>query len=96
SDRLRQLGFPVFCAGITPAKPGKSAWGEVGVRIRIGDAEISEGDWIVGDGDGVVVFPAAALDEVLAQAEQIARREEELVRRAIAGESTLDQLQLRP
>jgi 4-hydroxy-4-methyl-2-oxoglutarate aldolase len=96
TDRIRELRFPVFCAGITPAPPAKSAWGEIGVRIRVGDAEISAGDWIVGDGDGVVVIPAAALGDMLERAARLARREKDLVRRAIAGETTLDQLGLRP
>lgn len=96
TDRIRALGFPVFCAGITPAPPGKVAWGEVGLRVRIGTAEISHGDWVVADGDGVVAFPAAELEGVLERAATIGEREQELVRRAVAGTTTVEQLGLRP
>jgi 4-hydroxy-4-methyl-2-oxoglutarate aldolase len=96
TDHIRLLAFPVFCAGVTLAAPAKRVWGTVGVPVRIGDADVAAGDWVVGDGDGVVVVPAASVTSTLARAETIREREAELVARALAGESTVDQLGLRP
>ncbi|HEY0416153.1 MAG TPA: RraA family protein [Gaiellaceae bacterium] len=96
SDRIRAVGFPVFCTGLSLASPAKRAWGRVGVEVQVGDAAIAAGDWIVADGDGAVVVPAAAAGATADAAEAVRAREAELVARAAAGEATVDQLGLRP
>jgi regulator of RNase E activity RraA len=45
---------------------------------------IDPGDWLFGDMDGVVVIPAAQVDEVLRKAEEIGGIED-IVRAEIAG-----------
>lgn len=72
-------GFPVFCRFVTPAD---STWRweleETQVPITIGNARIEPGDWIVGDGDGVVVVPAAIVESVLGEAAEKAATESEI------------------
>jgi 4-hydroxy-4-methyl-2-oxoglutarate aldolase len=96
TDRIRELRFPVFCGGVALPSPAKLAWGRVGGAVTVGDARIEPGEWVVADGDGVVVVPASVLEGAIERAEAARARESELVRRAGAGESTVDQLGLRP
>ena len=51
----------VWCRGTTPLAPGTQAKAEVGGPVTIGEVTISPGDYLVADGDGVVVWPAAAV-----------------------------------
>lgn len=93
--RIRELGFPVFAAGTTPAGAAKEEPGELGVRVRLGGVEVAPGDWLVGDEDGVVVVPADVLEETLDSASKRSRAEDELIERLRRGELTVDLLGLR-
>jgi len=59
------------------------------VPIACAGVTIFPGDVLVGDGDGVVVIPAALAEEVAADAAQQEREEEWAVERVDAGESTV-------
>lgn len=54
---LDRIGIPVWARGMTPNAPTKLTVGEVGGVIRIGGLEISAGDVLVGDLDGVAQVP---------------------------------------
>ena len=62
--------FPVFCRYTTP-QDCVPRWEltATNVPVTIGDVRIEPGDWVVADHDGIVVVPAAVLDDVLAEAE---------------------------
>jgi len=65
-------GFPVFARFTTP-QDSVPRWDLVAhgdVTIEIGGVRIALGDWVVADRDGIVVIPAAIVEEVLAEAEQ--------------------------
>ncbi len=83
--------FPVYCRYTTPLD-AVGRWEVVrhGHEVVIGDVPVATGDQLVGDRDGVVVVPAAVIDEVLARAEALAGTED-VVRDAVrAGVSPLD------
>jgi 4-hydroxy-4-methyl-2-oxoglutarate aldolase len=63
---LERLAFPVFSR--TVALPGatKSNRGAVGSPTTVAGVMVRPGDWVVGDVDGVVVVPGAAVEQVLA------------------------------
>ena len=63
---LEAHGFPVFSSTIALTGATKDQRGTVGVPVRVGGVEVAQGDWIVGDVDGVTVVPAASLEAVLA------------------------------
>jgi 4-hydroxy-4-methyl-2-oxoglutarate aldolase len=79
ANLIIDLGFPVFCRGLSIKGTGKNQPGKVNVPICIGDAVIRPGDIIVGDRDGLVVV---AQDEVdMAIANSIAREDKEVQQR---------------
>ncbi|ATA53567.1 4-hydroxy-4-methyl-2-oxoglutarate aldolase [Variovorax boronicumulans] len=89
-----ELGFPVFCRGLSIKGTGKNQPGKVGVPVLIGDVVINPGDIIVGDRDGIVVVPQAEVGSAIATS--LAREaKEEQQRKAIQeGTSTIDLLNL--
>lgn len=56
SEAIRELGFPMFAAGLNPNGPTKSIAGRVNHPISIGGVSIRAGDLVVGDADGVTVI----------------------------------------
>lgn len=89
-----ELGFPVFCRGLSIKGTGKNQPGKVGVPVLIGDVQINPGDIVVGDRDGIVVVPQAEVGSAIATS--LAREaKEEQQRKAIQeGTSTIDLLNL--
>ena len=54
SLELRELGFPVFCAGTNPNGPTKFVPGRINWPVSVGGVAVSPGDLVVADADGVV------------------------------------------
>ncbi|MFT4190899.1 MAG: 4-carboxy-4-hydroxy-2-oxoadipate aldolase/oxaloacetate decarboxylase [Comamonas sp.] len=96
ANLIIELGFPVFCRGLSIKGTGKNQPGRVNVPIVIGDALIHPGDIIVGDRDGLVVVPQGEVESALASS--LLREEKEARQReAIAqGVSTVELLGLAP
>ncbi|NJD28039.1 MAG: hypothetical protein FIA92_07045 [Chloroflexi bacterium] len=88
-DRLRQLGLPTWACGATPAGPHKGWTGRIGAPIACAGVNVSRGDTIVGDADGIVVIPAATVDVVYRGAVERRDQEAQWLRRIEAGESTV-------
>ena len=54
SLELRDLGFPVFCAGTNPNGPTKFVPGRINWPVSVGGVAVSPGDLVIADADGVV------------------------------------------
>jgi len=68
---LEKMEFPVFAIGRTPADSnGRIDVTAIGEPITIDGVRIENGDYLLGDPDGVVIIPAAALDETLRLAQE--------------------------
>lgn len=94
ANTIIDLGFPVFCRGLSIKGTGKHQPGKVNVPVVIGDVFIHPGDIIVGDRDGLAVV---AKDEVAATiASSLAREEKEQKMRAAIedGASTVELMNL--
>lgn len=83
ADGCDEVGLPIWAAGITPASPGATGPGRVGLPITTGGQAVDAGDIIVADRDGVVVVPRLELNAVLARAlevEDLERQRDQEVR----------------
>jgi 4-hydroxy-4-methyl-2-oxoglutarate aldolase len=56
SEAIRELGFPMYAAGLNPNGPTKSVSGRLNHPISIGGVSVNPGDLVVGDADGVTVI----------------------------------------
>jgi len=61
---IRELGFPAFAKLIMPAAGEPRGWGQIGAPIKISGTEVSAGDWVVGDDNGVMVIPKEIAVEI--------------------------------
>lgn len=92
--RLGQIDLPVYARGATPrAGTTNVARGEV-EAIAVGGVVVETGDLVFGDGDGVVVVPAARLADLLPVAEEIQRREAAILETVARGGSIFDHTNL--
>jgi 4-hydroxy-4-methyl-2-oxoglutarate aldolase len=65
---LRTLELQVWCRGATPVAAAKEGGGRIGGEVSCGGVMVSPGDLVVADDDGVVVWPAARIQELLERA----------------------------
>jgi 4-hydroxy-4-methyl-2-oxoglutarate aldolase len=84
--------FPVFARYVTPQDcvPRWELLAHGDVSIVIGAVQVSPGDWIVGDRDGLVVVPGDRVDEVLVEAEQTVATENHIREAVRAGALPLE------
>tara|TARA_Y100000588_G_scaffold116960_1_gene128024 strand:- start:1833 stop:2480 length:648 start_codon:yes stop_codon:yes gene_type:complete len=73
---LEKMDFPVFAIGSTPAdSKGRIDVTTIAQPITIDGVHIKNGDYLLGDSDGVVIIPAEALDQTLKLAKEKASSE---------------------
>lgn len=79
-EAIRELGFPMFAAGLNPNGPTKNVAGRLNHPISVGGVTVKPGDLVLGDADGVTVverekaaamLPLAA-EKLAAEARRIA------------------------
>jgi 4-hydroxy-4-methyl-2-oxoglutarate aldolase len=90
-DRILELKYPIFSRG-NWMRTGKDRVRveATQVPVSIGGIRVEPGDWLKGDGDGLVVIPAARIEEVLTAAAQI-HDAEDGIRTAIETGTSLRQ-----
>ncbi len=88
SDEIRELGFPVYSRLVVPNAGEPKGLGEINIPIKIGSVPVKPGDWIVCDGDGVVIIPQERAVEVANRAQDVLERENR-IRREIQDGSSL-------
>ena len=69
SRAVAELGLPVWARGVTPVASRKDGIGSVGGSVVIGGVPVTDGDVVVADADGVVVWPAAQVTAFLERAD---------------------------
>jgi regulator of RNase E activity RraA len=74
----RDYQFPVFSRSVSPGTTlGRFRTVGANLPVHCGGVLVNPGDWIMADGDGVIVIPIAKLEAVVEMAEEIERREAE-------------------
>lgn len=76
SRDVAALGLPVWARGTTPVASRKDGIGHVGGGVVIGEVPVSDGDIVVADADGVVVWPAESASACLTRADEKRRADE--------------------
>jgi 4-hydroxy-4-methyl-2-oxoglutarate aldolase len=85
SREVAAVGLPVWARGVTPVASAKNGPGYVGGSVTLGGVEINDGDLVVADADGVVVWPAGDLDRLLGAADARRHADEARLARLIAA-----------
>jgi len=86
--------FPVFASMIALTGAAKTSAGSVGIPTEVAGAMVEPGDWVVGDADGVVIVPAASLDQVISAGRARAEKEQGYFSALQGGTTTVELLGL--
>lgn len=65
SLEIDEMDYPVFSVGTTPNGPTKQVGGRIGHPVSVGGVTVNPGDFISGDGDGVVVVEREKIESLL-------------------------------
>lgn len=85
---LQEMQYPTFVAGVSAQDSlGRIDVVDLGGRIRCGGVNVSRGDLVLADEDGIAIVPADIADEVLALAEEKVASENTVREELAAGHS---------
>jgi 4-hydroxy-4-methyl-2-oxoglutarate aldolase len=87
---LRRVGLPVFARGTIPMSGSTRSRAALGVRVRCGGVEVSPGDIVFGDDDGIVIAAPERIEAALDAAEGIARSERAMLAEMESGSALHD------
>jgi 4-hydroxy-4-methyl-2-oxoglutarate aldolase len=84
---LRAIGLPVFARGTTPRSGTAVSRAPLGATIVCGGVEVSPGDIVFGDDDGLLIATAERIAAALETAELIGRSERAILAAQARGEA---------
>jgi 4-hydroxy-4-methyl-2-oxoglutarate aldolase len=84
---LRRIGLPVFARGTTPRSGTTVSRAAHGATIVCGGVEVSPGEIVFGDDDGLLVAEAQRIEAALEVAETIGRSERAILEAQARGEA---------
>jgi 4-hydroxy-4-methyl-2-oxoglutarate aldolase len=87
---LRAIGLPVFARGTTPRAGTTVSRAAHGTTIACGGVEVSPGDVVFGDDDGLLIAPAERIEAALETAELIGRSEHAILAAQARGTALHD------
>jgi 4-hydroxy-4-methyl-2-oxoglutarate aldolase len=87
---LRPIGLPVFARGTTPRSGTTVSRAAPGATVVCGGVQVSPGDVVFGDDDGLLIAPAERIAAALPTAELIARSERAILAAQARGEALND------
>jgi RraA family protein len=77
--------FPCYARDVTHRGPFKTGPGSINVPVSIGGQVVQPGDVIVGDEDGLVVFPVSETERLVAVAQRSAAAEAAIRKEILTG-----------
>jgi 4-hydroxy-4-methyl-2-oxoglutarate aldolase len=83
---LRAVGLPVYARGTTPRSGTTVSRAALGSTVVCGGVEVSAGDIVFGDDDGLLIAPAERIAAALETAELIGRSERAILAAQARGE----------
>jgi regulator of RNase E activity RraA len=90
SPEIAALPFPAFCkAPSAPTNLVRHHAIDIDVPVGCGGVPVYPGDWVVGDGEGVVIVPAGIAAEVAGEAVEMTAFEDWVEREVAAGRSII-------
>jgi 4-hydroxy-4-methyl-2-oxoglutarate aldolase len=87
---LRTIGLPVFARGTTPRSGTTVSRAPLGATVGCAGVEVSPGDLVFGDDDGLLIAPSERIEAALDTAELIGRSERAILAAQAGGESLHD------
>lgn len=88
TDEIRELGYPVYAYGATPTTArGRLMEVAVEVDVTIDGITVKPGDYVVADGDGIIVVPAVEIDRIVLDGAVMLRAESDFGERIRRGSS---------
>lgn len=88
SLEIDEMDYPVFSVGTNPNGPTKNIGGRIGHPVSVGDVTVRPGDFIIGDGDGVVVVEREKIEALLPLAAKKIKDEAARIAAIRQGETT--------
>jgi len=93
-DEARELGFPVYARGAVPMTArGRVVQESYNQEIQFAGVQCHPGDLVIADGSGVVIIPREKEEDVVAAAETIYQKEQDMAAGIRKGSSGLEMLQ---
>lgn len=88
--------FHVFCRFVTPRGPSTMERGSVNEPVVFGGVEVSPGDLVIGDDDGLVFVPGGVADDLLSACLTRVASEEDWQAQLAAGRTTIEVFSVPP
>jgi regulator of RNase E activity RraA len=90
-DDYVEIGFSVYARGaVTATARGRIMEEATNVMIQFCGVQVRPGDYVLADRSGVVFVPVERAEEVVAKAEELYQKEEDMVRDIRSGKSMLE------
>jgi regulator of RNase E activity RraA len=83
---IEPLGMPVFARGVSPNAGYRNGPGSINSAVSVGGVNISPGDILVGDRDGVVVVPQSQAEHIAQRLAVVKQAEQAMEKKVSAGE----------
>ncbi|WP_108662238.1 RraA family protein [Acuticoccus kandeliae] len=101
ADEIRGYGLPVISGAVVPVNSSRRfRLTETDVPVSLpgtdGRVHVTPGDLVLGDGDGVIVVPAADAEQLIADSEELARIERAIGEAMRAGGERPDVFKANP
>jgi 3-hexulose-6-phosphate synthase/6-phospho-3-hexuloisomerase len=87
TDEIRKTTLPVYSRLRMPTAGEPKGFGEINVPIKVGEVLVKPGDWVICDGDGVVVIPSEKVVEVVNRAQDVLEKENRIKKEIREGSS---------